>query len=97
MEQFVFFWVKDSVAAVKMESSVLGRVGLGSVAFSEGEEGGVGYAVWLEDWACQTERKLSRPRTLGRSHWYVMGFSDFGGDERTCWRISDEFAICGVC
>jgi hypothetical protein len=25
MEQFVFFWVKDSVAAVKMESSVFGR------------------------------------------------------------------------
>lgn len=46
MEQFVFFCVKDSVAAVKMESSVLGgEADDPSVLLllaGEGEEGGVG-------------------------------------------------------
>lgn len=74
MEQFVFFWVKDSVAAVKMESSWIGlsEEGAGAGVSSEpGDGGGVGYAsclAWDWDWACQSSRKVSRPLTFGRSH-----------------------------
>jgi hypothetical protein len=79
MEQFVFFRVKASVAAVNIESSCCGsEVGFWEDVLSAGpssvpgEGGGVGYAsccwVW-EERDSQTERKFSRPRTLGRSHW----------------------------
>lgn len=72
MEQFVFFCVKDSVAAVKRESSILGDVD--SVEFSPsapGEGGGVGYALPgdFADEAFQVERKLSRPLVLGTRNW----------------------------
>jgi hypothetical protein len=66
------------------------RAGLSS---GVGEVGGVWYAVWLGALDCQTERKLSRPLALGRSHWYVIGCGDWGVDARTCSRMSDEFAI----
>lgn len=97
MEQFVFFWVKDSVAAVKMESSWMGfseEEGEAGDSSEPGEGGGVGYAdCWAWDWACHNARKVSSPLTLGRSHWYVMGFEDGGVSLRTCSRILDEFAI----
>ena len=81
----MFLWVKDSVAAVKIESSCMGVEGmaLGSEEdmFSAGpssvpgEGGGVGYASCPGDcdFDCHMERKLSKPLTFGRSHWYVMG------------------------
>ena len=120
MEQFVFFCVKDSVAAVKMESSWMGawasRLAFMASAPEEaegmalgseeevfragplsvpGDGGGVGYASWPScDLDCHMERKLSKPLTFGRSHWYVMGCGDWGVRERTCSSISAELAIC---
>jgi hypothetical protein len=39
------------------------------------------------------DRKLSKPFTFGRSHWYVIGWGDCGVRFKTCSRISAEFAI----
>lgn len=62
-----------------------------------GEGGGVGYASCSADgFASHSARKLSSPRTLGRSHWYVIGCEDCGAFWSTCCSISDEFAIWGV-
>lgn len=102
IEQLVFFCVKDSVAAVKMESSCVGAVAprllpmasapedaegiaLGSEEdvlragplSGPGDGGGVGYASCPAcDLDCHMERKLSKPLTFGRSHWYVIGCVD---------------------
>lgn len=104
----MFFWEKDSVAAVKIETSCLGDDGELDASVCEdafeadslsgpGEGGGVGYASWPEwDLDCQVERKLSSPLTFGRSHWYVIGRGEVGGRERTCSSISAELAICGT-
>jgi hypothetical protein len=60
-----------------------------------GDGGGVGYASCPDcDLDCHMERKLSKPLTFGRSHWYVMGCGDCGVRESTCSRISAELAIC---
>lgn len=105
----MFFWEKDSVAAVKIETSCLGDDGELDASVCEdafeadslsgpGEGGGVGYASWPEwDLDCQVERKLSSPLTFGRSHWYMIGRGEVGGRERTCSSISAELAIwlCG--
>jgi hypothetical protein len=99
IEQFVFFCVNVSVAAVNIESSTLGpedefdellslliasgpeeaegmafgsddevlRAGPPSVP---GDGGGVGYAsCLLDDSACQTDKKFSKPLMLGARNW----------------------------
>lgn len=108
MEQFVFFCVKDSVAAVKMESSWEGvledadgvafasceDVFEGGPSFGPGDGGGVGYASCPDCvFACHSARKLSKPLMLGRSHWYVIGCGDCGVLFSTCSSISAELAI----
>jgi hypothetical protein len=59
-----------------------------------GEGGGVGYPCGPPPRAFITARKLSRPLTFGKSHWYMTFCGSSDRLLRTCSRISEEFAIC---
>lgn len=89
IEQFVFFCVKLSVAAVKMDNSwgFALVTDAPDVASLPGEGGMVGCLSLPMAWCSQMDKKLSNPLTFGRSHWYVIGWGCVEDEARRLWSI----------